>query len=536
NLYFREERASGGESWSAGGWEFGVASGNGDRPPFIPRPEAVMFAAEPTAQRRAEARLWLNAASEPIRFTFELPAALPRPAPAASVPQLPQMQQVGALTVEFRGLNFADYTIGDRLGTFLAPDIRILHAGKPLTGWDSLLFDLVTAGSPDKSFALGLPSADAPAWTVRLYINCYDINKLVQDAFSDYFDVTVAAPRSRQVVPIQRALQIEGAQLKVLALVGAGVLRYRVGEPLPRRAEPLPSGATTQYQLSPREAHIVSSQPYLLCELTLPLRADRSGGASWGYLSFHAGAGEQVLLLAQGENTRGESVRIDHNTAMTHLMEQLDASHSLIAIPLEPDGVSGRLKMRLGLHRTRRMEFQIPPLEAARVARSVQNALAWREAGDMQQFKATMRDCLRQYRQSKDPATLTYLGLLCTAAELPPEEFQPLIAPLKSLTQKEPKVFAYRIALGAALTRMGRPQEALSLLQELNPRHSSDALALMWYALALVEAGRREEAKRLIQSHQLQHWRSVREIDDDKLRSEIIGLLGEEYERRQAGH
>ncbi|MCX7992487.1 MAG: hypothetical protein N2651_02330, partial [Fimbriimonadales bacterium] len=67
NLYFREERASGGESWSAGGWEFGVASGNGDRPPFIPRPEAVMFAAEPTAQRRAEARLWLNAASQPIR-------------------------------------------------------------------------------------------------------------------------------------------------------------------------------------------------------------------------------------------------------------------------------------------------------------------------------------------------------------------------------------------------------------------------------------------------------------------------------------
>ncbi|MCS6919396.1 MAG: hypothetical protein NZM28_06465, partial [Fimbriimonadales bacterium] len=325
--------------------------------------------------------------------------ALPRPAPAASVPQLPQTQQVGALTVEFRGLKFADYSTGDRLGTFLAPDIRILHAGKPLTGWDSPLFDLVAAGSPDKSFALGLPSADAPAWTVRLYINCYDINKLVQDAFSDYFDVTVAAPRPRQVVPIQRALQIEGAQLKVLALVGAGVLRYRTGEPLPR---------------------------------------------------------------------------------------------------------------------------------------SVQNALAWREAGDMQQFKATMRDCLRQYRQSKDPATLTYLGLLCTAAELPSEEFQPLIAPLKALVQKEPKIFAYRIALGAVLTRTGRAQEALSLLQELNSWHSFDGHVLMWYALAFVETGQREEAKRLIQPRHLQHWRSVHELDVDKLRSAIISLLVEEYERKQA--
>lgn len=524
NLYPKVERSSGGESLGGGGLLRGGGAGN-DAYSTVPRPVAVLFAPEPAAQRRAEARLWLDKQAQPVQFAFELPATLPSPAPPAQALPRTQTQRVGALTVEFRGLKFADHIIGDSAGTFLAPEIRVLHNGKPLKGWKSFSFDIEPAQSPLSFASLSLPPADAPVWTVRVSIECDDLSELVRDAFSDYVDVAVPAPRAQQVVPIMRSLKIDGAQLKVLALVGAGELRYRVGEPLPRQAAPLAADASAAYQISAQEAHIVAPQPYLLCELTLPWQANGSGSANWGSLTLSSNSGDQVSFLVKG-------LRIDSRSAMKPVVRHLRGTRMLVAVPLEPTSVSGRQRVRFGLSRTRSVNFQMSPLEAARVARTVRNALAWRALGDQQRFESTMRDCLRRYRQSKDPTTLTYLGLLCTAAELPPEEFVPLIAPLSELARREPNVYAYQIALGAVLTRAGRPQEAARRYQQLNIWWSHDGLAQMWRALAFVEMGRRDEAKRFLNPSLLQSWRSSVLLLEDDLRYKVIDLLVAEYERK----
>ncbi|MFN3689789.1 MAG: hypothetical protein ACK4UU_02555, partial [Fimbriimonadales bacterium] len=375
--YPQVKEASLGESSSGAGLIIGAKEdGSLSR---IPRPTAVLFSPEPTAQRHAEARLWLNQQAQPVQFAFEVPATLPLPPspPPSTSPPAVQRQQVGALTFEFRGLKFADSQSCGGESVFLVPDLRILHSGRPLAGYGTQAV-IEPSSSIRSPFSLTLPSAEMPAWTVRAYVDCHDPDELVRDAFSDYFDLVLPAPRRHQVVPVNRSVQIEGAQLKVIALVGAGALEYRLGEPLPRQAAPLPKGASTTYQLSPREAQIVSTQPYLLCELTLPWRAT-GGGANQQSLSFDADTGEMVAIMLSG-------AQIDPQTAIDEVIQRFGGVRSLVAIPLKPQSVTGTLKMRVGLQRTRVVAFQTAPLEAARVARMARNALTWRALGDQQRF------------------------------------------------------------------------------------------------------------------------------------------------------
>jgi len=536
NLYLPEEDRGAGASMRASGFLISTPAGGDQPPPDVPNPVPLLFALEPTLVEHAEARLWLNTQSEPIRFVLELSSLLPRiEPPSQALIQRLKTQQRGALTVEFRGLRFADYIAGDSLGMFLVPDLRVWHKGKQLSAWQALVFEISGAGRRAPFHSLSLPPANAASWAVIAYLQCYDPDELVRDAFADYVDIVVPAPRPRQVIPIRHTLQAKDTRLKVLALVGAGELRYHAGDPLPTQTLPLPPAATTNFQIGPDWINVVSNRPYLLCEIKLPWRPSGGWGANPSSLSFSAlDSTDEAMLHVHGKDAGGKPIYLDHLLAANEVLSQIQSDYSLIALPLEPRRISGRVHIRLGIQRTRFATFLMPPLEAAQVCQSVRNALAWLAIGEVKQSQATILQCLRTYRQSRDPITLTYLGLLCTVADLPPSEFKPLIGRLRTLAQQEPRTYAYRLALGAALVRAGRPQEALPYLRALHDLHPSDNFVRLWYALALTEAGQFSKAAGIADPQKLQSWRDSLKLERDRLMRGVSDLLVKELEQKLA--
>lgn len=240
-------------------------------------------------------------------------------------------------------------------------------------------------------------------------------------------------------------------------------------------------------------------------------------------------ATDEVHVLLSGANAQGKQILVNHAQA---LESGLAGAQSLCVIPLRPDGVSGKLRLRIGLQRTRAVSFEAYPTDAARVARRVRSALAWQSVGETRMFETVISECLRQCRSSNEPITLAYLGLLCTVAPLPPAEFEPLAAQLKSLAGREPAVYAYQLALGATLLRANRPQDALPRLQELHKIEPSDGLIGLWYALALAETGQRQQAETILNSDHLRQWLDPFQRDLDPLMYDLCTVLKAEVEQR----
>ncbi len=512
-----------------------VESRSGDRAYFIiplapdpdkdlPVAEPLLYAIEPTTASSATLWLWLDSQTQPLRVPVDLPASVPRPESITSAARLPQRQRAGAVEVEFHGLKYGNYTVGDRLGTFLAPDLRVWVNGKPDDRWGAYIYEIGAGAYKTPPVSLTPPPAAVSPWAVTAYVQCYDPTALTRDQFSDYTDVTVPAPHPQQIIPIGRTLKAADVQLRALALVGAGELHYRKGEPLPTQTRPLPKGAASAFFLSHQEAYVVSDEPYLLCELTLPEPPDGSYGAGYHYVAF-GGDAEEVEIFIAVVNAQGKRVHLS-SRVMDDVLKQVKSNPSLVAIPLETENAVGQLRMRLGVQRRRVVSFLMPLMqETAQVARAIQSALAWYQVGEFQRFEQTLQQCLRDHADSRDPLTLASLGLFCTLAPLPSDSFKPLLGRLKQLAQQEPDSYAYQLAFAATAVRAGRPKDALPSLKRLHSLSDSDPLVYLWYARALLAAGEREQAAKVATPQLLDRTLQANQHEDDLLRRGAVQAL-----------